>query len=371
MAVDEDILSLMKMRGPLLPADVAKQIKTNILLGSAYLSELASRKKVKVSSLKVGGSPLYYLQGQEEKLEEFASNLNEKELRAFEILKEQKVLRDTHLTPLMRVALQNIKDFAVPLTVTFDNKKENFWKWHLTSESEFEGIVRKELGMEEKPVEPVLPKEVVPKKERKKKVAVQVLDDSVQEKIVPKVVQKIEVPVEKIVKPVVKQEAPVKKKTETSKSKDFEPQNSKSFEVKKLPVEELKLKNVVETPEPKKLPDEKLQSMVEKPELLTRARDFFKAREIKIVQEQLVRKNAEASYIVQIPSAMGHLSYLCKVHVKGSCNDKDLSSALVEGQLKKLPVVLVHEGKLTKKAQELVKTEPFRTMVFYQLNDGH
>ena len=84
-----------------------------------------------------------------------------------------------------------------------------------------------------------------------------------------------------------------------------------------------------------------------------------------------MRKNAEASYIVQIPSAMGHLSYLCKVHVKGSCNDKDLSSALVEGQLKKLPVVLVHEGKLTKKAQELVKTEPFRTMVFYQLNDGH
>src|SRR3989344_2642153 len=173
MAVDEDILSLMRMRGPLLPADVAKHVKTNILIGSAYLSELASRKKIKISSLKVGGSPLYFLQGQEDKLEEFASNLNEKELRAFEILKEQKVLRDTHLTPLMRVALQNIKDFAVPLTVTFDNKKENFWKWHLTSESEFETVVRKELGMEEKPVEPVLPKEapqeVVAKKERKKK----------------------------------------------------------------------------------------------------------------------------------------------------------------------------------------------------------
>jgi hypothetical protein len=367
MAVDEDILSLMRMRGPLLPADVAKHVKTNILIGSAYLSELASRKKIKISSLKVGGSPLYFLQGQEDKLEEFASNLNEKELRAFEILKEQKVLRDTHLTPLMRVALQNIKDFAVPLTVTFDNKKENFWKWHLTSESEFETVVRKELGMEEKPVEPVLPKEapqeVVPKKERKKKVAVKVLEgqETIQEKIVPKVVQKIEVPVEKIVKPAVKDVK--KQKIEVKK---VEP------ELKKIADEKLTEKAVeMQKPEPKKLPEEKLQSMVEKPELLTRARDFFKSREIKIVQEQLVRKNAEASYIVQIPSAMGHLSYLCKVHVKGSCNDKDLSSALVEGQLKKLPVVLVHEGKLTKKAQELVKTEPFRTMVFYQLNDGH
>jgi hypothetical protein len=366
MAVDEDILSLMRMRGPLLPADVAKHVKTNILIGSAYLSELASRKKIKISSLKVGGSPLYFLQGQEEKLEEFASNLNEKELRAFEILKEQKVLRDTHLTPLMRVALQNIKDFAVPLTVTFDNKKENFWKWHLTSESEFETVVRKELGMEEKPVEPVLPKEapqeVVPKKERKKKVAVKVLEgqETIQEKIVPKVdvpkvVQKVEVPKAEVVKPMVKE---VKKKPEIKKM-PVEPQP----ELKKIADEKLT--------ETKKLPEEKLQSTVEKPELLSRARDFFKAREIKIVHEELVRKNAEASYIVQIPSAMGHLSYLCKVHVKGSCNDKDLSSALVEGQLKKLPVVLVHEGKLTKKAQELVKTEPFRTMVFYQLNDGH
>ena len=110
MGAEEQILGLMRMRGPILPADAAKVINTNIIFASAHLSELASRHKVKISSLKVGGSPLYYLPEHSAGLQNFAKNLDEKELRAFELLRERKAMKDSTLPPLMRVALRNIKD---------------------------------------------------------------------------------------------------------------------------------------------------------------------------------------------------------------------------------------------------------------------
>ena len=40
-----------------------------------------------------------------------------KKERAFDLLSEQKILKDTEQTPLMRVTLREIKDFAVPIYV--------------------------------------------------------------------------------------------------------------------------------------------------------------------------------------------------------------------------------------------------------------
>ena len=181
MTVEDDILALMQLKGPVLPADVAKQIKTNILLASAYLSEIASRKKLKISSLKVGGSPVYFLQGQEEKLEKFASNLNEKDLRAYDMLKQKRVLRDSHMTPLMRVALRSIKDFAVPINVTFGNSQELFWKWITTTETEVNKLIHEELeGPKEESVQ-IIEKPAPELKETKRKKKVEMVEPVVQD----------------------------------------------------------------------------------------------------------------------------------------------------------------------------------------------
>ncbi len=77
------------------------------------LSELSSKKSLKISALKVGGSPLYYVPGHEEKLLQFIQNLNEKDRRTLELLKDSQVLRDAEQDPLTRVSLRQIKDFAV------------------------------------------------------------------------------------------------------------------------------------------------------------------------------------------------------------------------------------------------------------------
>ena len=61
--------------------------------------------------------------------------------------------------------------------------------------------------------------------------------------------------------------------------------------------------------------------------------------------------------IIKIPSVMGELEYYCKAKNKKTVNDSDLSSAVVQGQLKKLPVMFLTTGELSKKAKEFLNTE--------------
>ena len=103
---------------------------------------------------------MYYLPGQEAMLEKFAVNLNEKEKRAFDLLSEQKILKDTEQTPLMRVTLREIKDFAVPIYVTYNDSKEMFWKWHTASDADVEKLIKTKLDIKEEPkVEPEIQKQ--------------------------------------------------------------------------------------------------------------------------------------------------------------------------------------------------------------------
>lgn len=136
------ILEIISRKGPVLPVQVSKEINDNILMASARLSELLSSKKIKISSLKVGGSPLYYLPGQEEKLRNFANNLGGVERKAYDLLEQNKVLRDAAMEPAIRVALRQIKDFAVPLQVSYQEKTEIFWKWYLTENKEAEIVIK-------------------------------------------------------------------------------------------------------------------------------------------------------------------------------------------------------------------------------------
>ena len=167
--LDQDkILNFLKVNGPTYPSKVAKNIKTNILLASAHLSDLTRQGKVKISDLKIGASPLYFLTGQEDQLYQFAQgNINPKDYQALEMLHQKKVLRENNLEVLNKVALRGLKDFAVPLHVTIGNNKEVFWKWHLLSDEETNKIISAILFgeakvREEKPVsEPNAPGQTV------------------------------------------------------------------------------------------------------------------------------------------------------------------------------------------------------------------
>ncbi|HKZ33924.1 MAG TPA: hypothetical protein VJ142_01650 [Candidatus Nanoarchaeia archaeon] len=131
--IKERIISTLKSKGPSLPVHIAGEIKSSILFSSAFLGELVSEKKVKISHMRVGSSPLYFLVGQEPSLEKFFQHLRSKEKEAFLLLKEKKFLRDSAQNPAIRVALREIRDFALP----FKSGEEIIWRYFLVPESEF------------------------------------------------------------------------------------------------------------------------------------------------------------------------------------------------------------------------------------------
>ena len=163
--VSQRVLEIVKVKGPVIPVQISTEIRISILLASAILSELVSNKQLKISSLKVGSTPLYYAQGQEEKLQGYVKYLHDKEKKAYELLKSLLVLRDKALEPVVRVALRQIKDFASQLHVQAGGDVEVFWKWYLMTNEEAEPLIRKllEAGKavkKEETQKTILPKEV-------------------------------------------------------------------------------------------------------------------------------------------------------------------------------------------------------------------
>ncbi len=132
LQVKEKIISFVRARGPSLPVHIAKEINNSILFTSAFLSELISEKRLKISKLNVGNSSLYFLPGQESLLEKFSPHLKSKEKEAFELLQREKILRDSEQHPAIRVALREIKDFAIP----FKKDEQVYWKYFSVSDQE-------------------------------------------------------------------------------------------------------------------------------------------------------------------------------------------------------------------------------------------
>ncbi|HOW36670.1 MAG TPA: hypothetical protein PLK34_00240 [Candidatus Pacearchaeota archaeon] len=133
LEIKERIISFLERRGPSLPVHIAKETGLSILFASAFLSEILSEKRIKMSYMRVGSSPLYFIPGQETFLENFSHALKKKEKEAFVMLKEQRFLKDEDVEPAIRVALREIRDFAVP----FQNEEGIFWRYYKVPEAEF------------------------------------------------------------------------------------------------------------------------------------------------------------------------------------------------------------------------------------------
>jgi hypothetical protein len=132
----EKIFTILQNNGPSLPVRIASETKLPPLFASAFLSELYGERRIKISHMRVGSSPLYYLSGQEAMLENFIQHLNQRERDAFLLLKEKNILDDEKQEPVTRVALRAIRDFAIPLKIKADNNQKIFWRYHLLSESD-------------------------------------------------------------------------------------------------------------------------------------------------------------------------------------------------------------------------------------------
>ena len=156
----EKIILYLKNNGPTLPVVISKVIEMDPFFASAILSEVLGEKRIKATHMRIGSSPLYFLEGQENQLEKMTSSLKSAEREAFEKLREKKILKDADETPAIRVALRSIRDFAIP----FKLDEQVMWRYYLVTEDEvrkmFSPIEKKEEKLEK------VEKEIVVKKER-------------------------------------------------------------------------------------------------------------------------------------------------------------------------------------------------------------
>ncbi len=336
MTDQDKILSLLRMHGPSLPFKVAKALNTEILFASAHLADLTAQGKVKISNLKVGGSPLYYVPGQEHQLYNFASgNLNPKDCAVLNKLKEQKILREGGLELLEKVALRNLKDFAIPLQVTVEGKAELFWKWHLLLEQETNETIERVLGIGTAASPPLaVPAELKPESA--------VVAPAASSMFVPP-------------PPTLLHSAPPVPHSFTTPSSAVSPPPVAAAS----PM--IKDERVVETlgRQERPLKPARISAKRPKPEdddFFPSLERLFRRLSITIEQKETVRKAKELNFLLKVPSAVGPMSYFCKAKNKSRCDEKDLSAAYLEAQVKKLPLLFLHTGELSKKALEMLKS---------------
>lgn len=287
------IIRVLEIKGPSLPIQISRELSMNSLFVSAFLSELVNEKKIKMSHLKVGGSPLYFLDGQEQKLENFSQYLHPKEAEALLLLKNNKILKDSEQEPAIRVALRSIRDFAFG----FKKNDEIYWRYAFVPEYEMREILEPKIEhkLEEQP-------------------------RLEQRKIEPV----IETKIKRIIKKPLQKPAEIKQKRTESGFQN-----------------------------PLIIKEEKIKKQKPKSNFALRIIDFIKKNNIELIEEKDF-KAKEYTGIIQIKSQLGKISFLAKAKDKKTISESDLKKLLSESQKIPLPAFLIYTGEISKKAKDYI-----------------
>ncbi len=296
------IIALLQNKGPSLPVQISREMKMSTLFISAFLSELKDEKKLKMSSLKVGGTPLYLLDGQEGMLQNFQQYLHPKEQEALELLKKNKILSDSTQDPAIRVALRSIKDFSFP----FKKDEELYWRHLNVSEQEVKDILepnKKGAITEETRIEPI---KVIEKKE--------------------------------IIEPSI-----------TEKEGKIEPQITKPEKKKTIKKQEQETLPAFENPLALKPKEPKPQKIKPKSDFVEKIIKFLEKNNFKIIEEKEYSKK-EYNCITQIITDLGPIDFLTQAKDKKTISDSDLDLLLRQAQTLPLPALMLFPENLNKKA---------------------
>jgi Mn-dependent DtxR family transcriptional regulator len=312
-----DKIKALIEQGPVQPQAVAKELSTNSMLASAMLSEMSEKGLLKVSSLKVGSSPLYYSPEHPEHLIGFIPNLNEKDRRTAAQLQMQGVLRDNAQDPLTRVSLRNIKDFAKQLDVTIDGTKETFWKFYLLTDDQAAEAIKKLL--QPAPAAMPAPAEAAPAPKPRKPRAKKPKAEAAQAVLAPAAAAA-----------AIAAQAPAVTPAPAALAE------TPASIVTSAPAA---------PPTPVPMDDPFLDKLL----------SFFNGSNITVLEQVVLKKKTEYDFIIQLASPVGQLHYYCKAKNKAKIGEADISHAYVQGQVKKLPVLFLAPGALTKPAQDLLK----------------
>ena len=351
--MEEQIIALVKRKGPIVPSDLTSDLRIDSLFAGAYLSDLVKNKKLIVSSVKFGSSPLYLLPEQKSMLENFSKNLNEKNKRAFDLLKERKIVKDKDLNPLLQVAMREIKDYAIPLKV---NNSEIFWKYFLTSDEEAKLLIRNILELQQKKETPEVNVKPAKQETVEKKTELKAVSETPVQEIIKKETSQLPKP-----EPITDLEKELRKQMQLELKKEKERiktiiEEELKLHLKKEKTEIVTSKDTLRKLEPEEISDEFFQKVFKKLNQIN----------IKIIDVDIVSRNKEYDLIVEVPSVIGNLKYYAKMQNKPKINEADLSTAYIKSLQKNLPTLFLSNGTLNKKADAMIGKE-FKNLIFQKI----
>jgi hypothetical protein len=324
--------------GPTLPIKIARKVGGDTMIIGAILSTLISSGDVAVSSLKIGGSPLYFIPGQEEKLEGFIDHLNEKDQKTFKLLKEKKILSDSEQDPLIRVSLRAIKDFAKSFEIDNSGKKEVFWRFYSHDKDEAVAEAKKMLSER-----PAIEMKEEPKQESKVVIEYKIEhmpDTGKQElKELPKRHRKEH-----------KKEEHKQIEEKESEEELFEEKKEESKEAKKGRTETKEEVKKEETEEEQKAKEEKS----EKKDFYAQIKDHIHKLGLDIISKEKTKKT---EYALILKNHDTNEYIYCVAKDKKTINEGDLSTAFVFSHNKRMPCIFLTTGSLNKKADSMLHKE--------------
>ena len=363
MVTAHDVLEYISQAGPVLPKHVAEAFGISTLFASAFLSELSAKKSIKTSHLKIGGSPLYYTDEHRDRLVDYRANLHEKEQKTFEMLRSERILDDSKLELLDRVALRKMEDFAVPLAVDVGGTRRIFWKYYLAADDEAANAVSELLSSEQGQTqsaassaahvsdsgsnvepEPSLPEpsEQAPTKPSIASPQTAEPPEGHEQAIPPTAPERDELAAE---------ETPERAKSTTTPEPTKKPEGQKNEPEKPKERREAQARIPVENVRITHAPDA-TEALTTDP-LGKDVLAYFNEKGIGIIEAEVVRKNTCLG-VCSVPSPIGDLDYYFYAKEKKSITDKDVKEAFAEAAILGYPLLYIAKGDVKKNATELI-----------------
>jgi hypothetical protein len=280
----EDVYRVVQQYGPIIPNSIKQQLEQpDPTMINVYLSQLKEQGKIFFTKMQLGTSMFAYTKEQIPKLEELQKHLDEKDERTAQLLKEKKVLQVSEQEPLVRVSLQEIKDFAKPIKVKTKTGEEIFYRYFLVSLEEAQEIIRKRFAPQQEPETKQTPQ--------------------VQEEQRP-----------------TEQPRP----QETENKDDIKPKNEEQTSLSEPEEIESDFGKQIET--------------------------YCEKNNISIKHYEEIRKDSDIELVLEVPTAVGTITFFAKARNKKSSNDGDLAAAILKAKTHNLPALYLTTGDVTNKA---------------------
>ncbi|MDA3855478.1 MAG: hypothetical protein PF569_04420 [Candidatus Woesearchaeota archaeon] len=133
----DNLLRYVRDKKAVTPTMVSEAFDTTTMIASAALSEIAKDKSIAITNLKLSSSPYYYDPKQKECLIELAEkHFSKHDKDIYLKLKQNQVLNHSSLNIQETLAIERIKDFAIPLEISETENELKFWVWYLRDISE-------------------------------------------------------------------------------------------------------------------------------------------------------------------------------------------------------------------------------------------